>query len=319
MMRQTLTTDVVEPRDQLAYWTDVICSTYVKLECESGCTESFMGSIDYLPLPGLDISVVRSGSQRVKRTAGLISRAIDDYTILNLQIRGQAVISQDGRQAILAPGDFAIYDTNRPYTLEFNDDFEEIVLKLKSDQLRSLLCRTEGLTATTISGQSGAGRLMGELVRGLRQEADTLTGATAAAVVSGVINVLVGGLQSLPLRQHVDPSALAAYHIARIKQCIEHRKQDPALRIEAVAAELGMSVSHLHRLFSSEPLSPAQYLWSCRLGACSKDLLDPRWSKLAVSEIAFRWGFNDAAHFSRVFKDRYGCSPKNWRTLGGRG
>jgi len=28
-----------------------------------------------------------------------------------------------------------------------------------------------------------------------------------------------------------------------------------------------------------------------------------------VSEICFRWGFNEAAHFSRVFREQYGMSP----------
>ena len=315
-MRQTFTTDVVDPKHRLEYWTDVVCSTYVELDCEPAASGGFVGAIDSYPLPGLDISVVRSKSQRVMRTPVLIAQAVHDYTILNLQISGRGIIKQDGRQAILMPGDFAIYDTARPYALEFEDDFEEIVLKLRSEHLRTLLSRTEALTATAISGQSGVGRLMGELVRGLMQEADSLPGATAAAVVNGVINVLAGGLQSLPLSHPTDPSALSAYHVARIKQCINLRKQNPNLRIEMIAAELGISVSHLHRLFSSEPLSPAQYLWACRLDACSKDLHDARWNKLAVSDIAFRWGFNDAAHFSRVFKDRYGCSPRAWRAQG---
>jgi AraC-like DNA-binding protein len=74
-----------------------------------------------------------------------------------------------------------------------------------------------------------------------------------------------------------------------------------------------MSVGHLHRLFKTEPLSPSQYLWSRRLEACSRELLDPRRAKVSVAEIAFKWGFNDAAHFSRAFRDRFNCSPREWR------
>ena len=32
-----------------------------------------------------------------------------------------------------------------------------------------------------------------------------------------------------------------------------------------------------------------------------------------ISEIAFGWGFNDAAHFSRAFRARFGCSPRDVR------
>jgi len=32
-----------------------------------------------------------------------------------------------------------------------------------------------------------------------------------------------------------------------------------------------------------------------------------------VGEIAYGRGFNDAAHFSRAFRERFGCSPREWR------
>ena len=32
-----------------------------------------------------------------------------------------------------------------------------------------------------------------------------------------------------------------------------------------------------------------------------------------MSDIAFSWGFNDAAHFSRSFKEQYGMSPREFR------
>ena len=35
------------------------------------------------------------------------------------------------------PGDFALYDSTRPYQLLFDDDFEQIVLKLPGERLRS--------------------------------------------------------------------------------------------------------------------------------------------------------------------------------------
>jgi AraC-like DNA-binding protein len=216
----------------------------------------------------------------------------------------------------MSPGDFAIYDSTRPYTLHFGDDFEEIVLKLRGDQLRSLVRDTERLTATAVSGRTGAGHLLINMIRTLRDEVDSLMPASAAAVASGVVNVLVAGLQSLPACGKAELSSMSAYHVARIRQRIDERVHDPALTIESIAAELGMSVGHLHRLFKSEPLSPSQYLWRRRLEACSRELLDPRRARASVAEVAFSWGFNDAAHFSRAFRERF-CSPRAWRRQGG--
>lgn len=312
-MSLILTTDAVAPSERVAYWTDMICSTYVQLEADTVRGDGFSGSITAHCLPGMELSVVRSDAQKVLRTPRAISRSGDDYFIVSLQTQGAAVISQDGRDAIMAPGDFCVYDSTRPYSLNFSSGFEEVVLKLRRDQVHALLRGTERLTATTVCGRTGVGCLLRTMIHSLLCEVDNLRPASAAAVTQGVVNVLVAGLQSLPACKAIAPSSLSAYHVARIKQYIDEHLHEPALSIESIAAQLGMSSGHLHRLFKSEALSPAQYLWNRRLEACSRELIDQRQANLSVAEIAFRWGFNDAAHFSRAFRDRFHCSPREWR------
>lgn len=312
-MPDMLSTDTVEPTRRHAYWVDMICSTYVELECDVQASYDFHGSILNHKLPGLELSVVHSRAQRVIRTPRAIAQAGADYFIVSLQTQGQGLISQDGRNALLSPGDFAIYDSTRPYTLEFDEDFEEIVLKLPRHQLCAMVRDTDKLTASTVSGRVGAGRLLINMINTLRQEAYSLAPASAAAVASGVISMLVAGIQSLPACGHVEPSSLHAYQIARIKQCIDQNLRDSTLSIEMVAARLRMSVGHLHRLFKSEALSPSQYLWRQRLEACGRELMDPRRAHVSIAAVAFAWGFNDAAHFSRAFRAHFNCSPREWR------
>jgi len=183
----------------------MICQTYVQLECDAPDTDDFSGAIVSHRLPGLDLSAVRSRAQRVMRTPRGIGRSSDDHIIVSLQTQGRAVISQDGRDAVIAPGDFAIYDSTRPYTLRFDDDFEAILLTLRGDPF----C------------------------------------------------LLVAGLQSLPACGKTELSSMATYHLARIRARIDERLHDPVLTLESVAAEIGMSVGHLHCLFKSVlPLEP---------------------------------------------------------------
>lgn len=315
-MTQLFSTDAV-PRDQrLAYWTDMICNVYVQLGCDpvrERPAGDFTGSIRRHALPSLDVSVVNSGAQSVMRTPGHIARSTDDYFLVGIQTAGRGVVRQDGRDAVLAAGDFALYDSTRPYQLLFDDAFEQIVLKLPGERLRSELRQTEALTATTVSGREGAGHLLISMIRTLREDIDALQPASALAVANGVLSILVAGLQTLPAARSPGLSHLAAYHLARIKRCIDEQLADPALSVSSLAAELGLSVSQIHRVFRSEPLTPAQYIWERRLEACSRDLREPRLAGRTVSEIAYGRGFNDAAHFSRVFRDRFGCSPREWR------
>jgi AraC-like DNA-binding protein len=297
-MTQLLSTDAV-PRDQrLAYWTDMICNVYVQLGCDpvrEGDTCDFEGSIRQHALPGLDVSVVTSGPQKVMRTPGHISHSSDDYFLVSIQARGRGVVRQDGRDAVLAAGDFALYDSTRPYQLLFDESFEQIVLKLPGERLRSELRDTEALTATTVSGRAGAGHLLLGMIHTLREDIDTLQPTSALAASAPSL------------------SNLTAYHLARVKRLIDEQLADPSLSVGTLAAGLGVSVSHIHRVFRSEPLTPSQYIWERRLEACSRDLLEPRLAGRPVAEIAYGRGFNDAAHFSRAFRERFGCSPREWR------
>jgi AraC-like DNA-binding protein len=117
----------------------------------------------------------------------------------------------------------------------------------------------------------------------------------------------------LPASKRRGVSTLTNYHLARIKGEIDARLRNPALTVSDVARDLGISVGHIHRLFRQEATTPAQYIWLRRLEMCSRDLVDPSRAGHSISEIAFSWGFNDAAHFSRSFRDRFGVAPREWR------
>jgi transcriptional regulator GlxA family with amidase domain len=50
------------------------------------------------------------------------------------------------------------------------------------------------------------------------------------------------------------------------------------------------------------------YLWESRL-ALAVDMLRRSNGRAQIGEIAHRCGFSNHAHFSRVFKKRYGATP----------
>jgi acetamidase/formamidase len=55
------------------------------------------------------------------------------------------------------------------------------------------------------------------------------------------------------------------------------------------------------------------YLRQRRLERCRAELVDPLYDKMSISDICFRWGFNDPAHFSRAFREQYQMSPRAFR------
>jgi AraC-like DNA-binding protein len=66
------------------------------------------------------------------------------------------------------------------------------------------------------------------------------------------------------------------------------------------------------QVLKQAPCAPHISLGS--LAQCQRDLASPILAHRHVSEIAFAWGFNDVSHFGRVFRERYGLSPRDFRT-----
>lgn len=85
------------------------------------------------------------------------------------------------------------------------------------------------------------------------------------------------------------------------------------LSIEELAKLAGLSISTFKREFQKQfQNTPANYLKDKRLEETKKLLLK---TDLSVSEICYRVGFKDIAHFSRSFKQKYQVSPSVFRSL----
>jgi acetamidase/formamidase/AraC-like DNA-binding protein len=108
-------------------------------------------------------------------------------------------------------------------------------------------------------------------------------------------------------------TATQAAILHRLCQTIERKLDDPDLTPARVAEAEGISERYLQKLFEGSGTSFTHYLRERRLQRTSAELSSPAESHHSISEIAYRNGFNDSAHFSRVFRHRFGLSPREFR------
>jgi AraC-like DNA-binding protein len=308
-MSRLLTTGAVGARERLAYWNDAVSDAYVRLDTTAPGGDVH-GEIRVDALATLELSRVTATAQHVRRTRSLIAGAAEDYFLVSIQTRGVGLVVQDGRAAELQPGDFALYDSTRPYALHFDGPFQQYVLMLPGPALRAQLRRADELTASGVRGSRGAGHLMIEMIRTLAADIDVLEPVAAAAVAQSVQHIVVAGLSSL-VGPEPEPSTAARRE--QVRACARARLRDPGLTVAALAAQLHTSVSTLHRAFAGEPQSIAEWIWAQRLDAVRAELSDPAQRHRTISDLALSWGFVDASHFSRAFRARFGCTARQVR------
>ena len=95
----------------------------------------------------------------------------------------------------------------------------------------------------------------------------------------------------------------------KLNALVEKNLTNNNYSVVEMAAELGISRSLLYtKVKAMTQMAPADLLRSRRLEkAC--EMLAKGYS---VSETAYATGFSDPAHFSKIFKKKYGTSPSEY-------
>ncbi len=99
----------------------------------------------------------------------------------------------------------------------------------------------------------------------------------------------------------------------QVKELIGAELRNPALSVQSVAAHIGVTTRYLQLLFAEEGECVSDYIRRERLQACLVDLRAADFDHQSITDIAFSWGFNSAAHFSSSFRKEYGLSPRDYR------
>ena len=88
---------------------------------------------------------------------------------------------------------------------------------------------------------------------------------------------------------------------------------DTELTPTQIADACRMTTRYLHHLFSDELETVSRYIQRRRLEACARALACPAQRGRTVTSIAFDYGFNSPTHFGRVFRSRFGVTPREYR------
>ncbi len=97
--------------------------------------------------------------------------------------------------------------------------------------------------------------------------------------------------------------------IQRLQDIVLHT--DAAISMEDLSKELGMSRSQLHRkLKSLTEMSTTNYINYIKVEK-AKELLSQ--TDLNINEIAYQLGYNSPAYFTKIFKNKVGVAPQNFR------
>ena len=254
--------------------------TTVPLICTSTEQQTFRTAVSGAMIGGIVFNAIGGSRHTVEQPEQHGGSETGANTMIHIQLSGESALTQDGRSAVVRAGDITAYSAARPFRLDHGG--ESLIVRIPHHALPVPVSTLDEVVA----------------VRFARERP-----------LVGIVHPLAAQLGDA----FVPGTMLGKSQLDAVVEYIELNLARPGLTVAEIASANFMSVRTLHALFEEHDSTVAAWVRTRRLERSRRDLADSAFAGLRIGEIALRWGFRDAAHFSRVFADRFGASPRAFR------
>jgi AraC family transcriptional activator of tynA and feaB len=243
------------------------------------------------------------------RSRSEVAETGDNWIAASLTMSGHRTVTHSGRDAECEPGTLLLWQTAKPLACVVSDRVMKKTFFVPSDYARVRCPDIEDFLGQSISADNESVKLMCDFARsGVLDASDRAE--LEITIFNVIMELIIGVVRS---ESHYDESGNESEE--RFRQILDYIHEhacDPSLSSVRMARQHNMSLRSLQQVFAMHGTSVAAYLRRYRLQRCYEDLLR---GDGTVTDVAFRNGFADASHFSRVFKAHFGHSPRDTRRV----
>jgi AraC family transcriptional regulator, positive regulator of tynA and feaB len=308
----SFTTDLVPVPERQEAWLSNARQVCGDCKFQFPQRSPFHGSIERRRVADLEMTLFSSSAVSFNKYPTVNLNSENRSWLVISQLAGLRRYCQDGKMAVLKKGDATLIDSGRPWSSDCPGDCARLYLRVPRQLMQSRVRLNELPVARRISGESGLGTFLFHLSTSLYRQAGELTREEGVAAIEAYLRILAACVGT-PSRANTGTNR-GVELTSLILGYIDAHLTETSLSPSEIASALDLSVRHVHRLFSRQGSTVADWIRAQRLRHCRSDLADPRLGDKSITEIAFFWGFNDSAHFSRAFKQQFGISPRGFRS-----
>lgn len=298
-------TDAIRQSERFSYWRDAICKAVFSISIEAS-PENFSARIKARNSGALRFASSESTGYNLVRTRRDIDSEAADHYAIYLQISGQTITTVGEKVIPLYPNDIAIYDGLRPFSAVHAGQRAIAMVP------RAMIDRRAPWLRRSAPGKLAADSPFVDLARRhlLELNADpALSDSATGLLTENLCNLLALASSKTIAPRRLQPDLQIEAMLAFCRQNLHDAELSP----QRVADRLGISVRTLHLRFRQIGQTFGRWVIANRLEACSNALRDRNQRALNISEIAYRWGFNDLSHFNKSFRAQFDKSPREWR------
>lgn len=292
----------------IVQWREGICRELLRLDYEAASDVPFAGSVRQIAEGcGLRLVQYSHTSGALFRDKSLLTDGQDDLSVL-VPVRSKLNIGHCGRVVSVAPGQAIVLRSDKAGHVLSPERNAVLVLQLEADVARTF-GGLFGLAGETLQPGKNV-RLLKSYMSWVVSQQPVITSASGAVLARQMLELLrlcTDQGTSSPAGENDLAGARVELALAYIAQHFH----DPELSESDVAANQGISVRYLQKLFEKSGKVFSACLSDRRLQAAHDALLSG--CSGGIVDIALSVGYDDLSNFYRMFRRKFGVTPAELR------
>ena len=301
-------TEQVAARDAAQAWSEKLSETFLPWTVSRNPGDAFAARIKTADCGAFSLIHCICDNNRGFRRRTEIGRSPGAYFGVLCVLNGRELLTIRDRQVVLESGNFLIWDSQdeMEYAL-LGGPMEKATILVPQSALLSVMPHARRLVGQPFNRAAGVENLFFSHMRALVSSMEEMEEDDLNAM-GGVTVELLARTTMAALSGRADSQAAT---LARIQTYIKDHLADPDLSASSIADRCGVSVRYLHALFKLTNQTVGDYIRANRLERCRQELSSGgRYG--SITDLAFRWGFHDPSHFSRLFRTAYRQTPREY-------
>lgn len=312
-MLRSFSTRSVPKRARIAYWNSLHCDLRLPMSIEPSDQRQFEAQVTLGMIGPASIAELLSLPATIERTSEHVEQTKEHKYHLNLVLSGRSCVTHCGRESVLDESDFTLASTASPGRFVLEESNRTIAIAIPAELVHRHIPFVEDVCGLRMPGREGLNHVVSTMVTSIWRQADAgFPDRAGLNALKALLDMVAASYEACYEIEGIEPRRIHS-RASELRKFIEAHLRDHDLGPSAIAAHFGISTRYVHTIFSKQGETVSSYILRRRIEECAHALTGKTVKNKTITDIAFEWGFNNAAHFTRVFKQHLGLSPREFR------
>ncbi len=309
MSKIYLSTADLSPEARNDFWRTVIRPIYEIASPNGSASDTLQGEILSYSAGPLTIGSTTFSEQSYQRDKHQIDREKSDFYLIQYITSGDLRGDFDGRPVAAATGDIVIIDLTQ--SVRSHASAGQRITTILARDVLNRAANWRSLHGIVLANDAPATRLISHFLQGVLNIAPELSAEEGASTQDAIINLIALALRSSP-EIAMNSSGTDAVNLdmkEQIIRFIENNIASTSLGIAMIQKRFHISRAHLYRIFDAES-GIASFIRNKRLDFALQSLMKGQYSNITAKQLAHLSGFKSPELLNRLFREKFGMSPK---------